>query len=525
MRPFDPKGVFCSIEEGEGLRKTAVRGAGVAIFARGTSFVPQIAATVILARLLTPADFGIVTMVTTFSLVFGSFGLNGFSEAILQREEFTHLLASNLFWVNNGICVILSAVFVAIAPLLALFYHNPLVAQVTVAMSLTIVVGGFGCIHLALLNRAMRFTTVSAINVAAGLVYVVVSIGLALLGWGYWALVAGRVAQGIGTVAGAWLMCRWVPSLPSRVEGTASSVKFATNVYLHFAFNYFTRNTDNLLVGWRYSARALGLYKRAYDLFVLPQAQLLAPISAVVVATLSQLNRDREQYQRYLLSGISVLAFVGMGVGIDFTLVGMDLIRVLLGPGWEESGRIFVLFGPGIGIMLLYNTHGWIHVSSGRPDRWLRWGVIEFFCTVGLFVLALPWGPAGIAFAWTASFFILLLPSFWYAGKPINMGVGPVVATVWKFFVASAAAGCSTALLIQVVRPFAAMSGVPGALARLSSVSLTFLALYLSAIIALHQGLGPINQTVRLFHDFRPQRQKEASASAVQDLAEIEGRC
>ncbi len=333
MRPFDAKGVFSPIEEGEGLRKTAIRGAGVTIFARGTSFVPQIAATVILARLLTPADFGIVTMVTTFSLVFSSFGLNGFSEAILQREEFTHLLASNLFWVNNGICVILTAVFVAIAPLLALFYHNPLVAQVTVAMSRTIVVGGFGCIHLALLNRAMRFTTVSAINVAAGLVYVVVSIGFALLGWGYWALVVGRVAQRIGTVAGAWLMCRWVPSLPSRLEGTASSVKFATNVYLHFAFNYFTRNTDNLLVGWRYSARALGLYKRAYDLFVLPEAQLLAPISPVVVATLSQLNRDREQYQRYLLSGISVLAFVGMGVGIDFTLVGMDLIRVLLGPG------------------------------------------------------------------------------------------------------------------------------------------------------------------------------------------------
>jgi O-antigen/teichoic acid export membrane protein len=382
-------------------------------------------------------------------------------------------------------------------------------------MSLTIVIGGFGWIHLALLNRAMRFTTVSAINVAARVAYMVVAIVLALLGWGYWALVAGRVAQVIGTAAGAWLMCRWVPSLPSRVEGTGSSVKFATNVYLHFAFNYLTRNTDNLIVGWRYGARALGLYKRAYDLFMVPESQLLAPISAVVVATLSRLNRDREQYQRYFLSGISVLAFVGMGIGIDFTLIGMDLLRFLLGPGWEEAGRIFVLFGPGIGIMLLYNTHGWIHLSSGRPDRWFRWGVIEFLCTVGLFVLALPWGPAGIAFAWTASFFILILPSFWYAGKPINMGVGLVVATVWKFFVASAAAGCSTALLIHVMPPFAATSGALGAFARLVSVSLIFFALYLGAVIALHRGLGPINQTVRLLHDLRPKRQKEELAPAV----------
>jgi O-antigen/teichoic acid export membrane protein len=454
-------------------------------------------------------------MVTTFSLVFCSFGLNGFTETILQRGEITHLLASNLFWVNNGICVLLTAVFVAIAPLLALFYHNQLVTHVAMGMSLTIVIGGFGWIHLALLNRAMRFTTVSAINVAAHLAYVIVSIGLALVGWGYWALVAGRVVQSIGTATGAWLMCRWVPSLPSRVGGTASSVKFAANVYLHFAVNYLTRNTDNLLVGSRYGARALGFYKRAYDLFVLPQSQLLAPISAVVVATLSRLNGNREQYLRYFLSGISVLAFVGMGIGVDFTLVGMDLIRFLLGPGWEEAGRIFVLFGPGIGIMLLYNTHGWLHLSSGRPDRWFRWGVIEFFCTVGLFVLALPWGPTGIAFVWTASFFILLLPSFWYAGKPINMGVGLVVATVWKIFVASAAAGCGTALLVHVTPRFAAMSGALGALARVVSVSLTFSAVYLVAIIALYRGLGPINQTVRLFHDLRPRRQKEELAPAV----------
>jgi PST family polysaccharide transporter len=521
LKPFDANGAFYPIEKGGGLRRIAVRGAGVTIFAQGASFVLQIAATVILARLLTPADFGIVTMVTTFNLVFCSFGLNGFTEAILQREEITHFLASNLFWINISICGILTAVFVALAPLFALFYHNPLVAHVTVGMSLTIVCGGFAWIHLALLNRAMRFTTVSAISVSARFASVVVSIVLALLGWGYWALVAGTVANGIVTAAGAWLMCRWVPSWPSRVAGTASSVKFATNVYLHYGFSYFTRNIDNLMVGWRYGAGALGFYKRAYDLFVLPESQLLAPVSAVVVGALSRLNREPEQYRRYFLTGVSVLAFVGMGIGIDFTLVGRDLIRFLLGPGWEEAGRIFVLFGPGIGIMLLYNTHGWIHLSSGRPDRWFRWGVIEFLCTVGFFVIALPWGPAGIAFAWTASFFVLMLPAFWYAGSPIDMGVGPVVATVWKFFVASAAAGCSAALLIHTLPPFATTPGALGALARLVSVSILFFALYLGAVIALHQGLGPVHQTVRLLHDLRPQRKRDELVTTVEAPAAV----
>ena len=132
----------------------------------------------------------------------------------------------------------------------------------------------------------------------------------------------------------------------------------------------------------------LGFYKKAYDLFVLPESQLLAPLTNVVVSTLSRIRDDREQFQRFFLGTISVLALIGMGIGADFALVGKDIIRLLLGPGWDEAGRIFALFGPGIGAMLLYETHGWIHLSIGRPERWLFWGLIEFFCTASLFLLA-----------------------------------------------------------------------------------------------------------------------------------------
>jgi len=506
LKPFDAKGDFHPVVGGEGLRRTAVRGAGVMIFAQGVSFVVQIAATVVLARLLTPADFGVVTMVTTFSLLLCSFGLNGFTEGIIQREDVTHFLASNLFWINISVGILLTIAFAALGPLMALFYHDALVAHVAEGMSLTVLVASFSVIHLALLNRAMRFTAVSANNVVARAVSVIVSISLALAGWGYWALVAGNIAQQLSTSLGAWLMCRWTPRLPGRAPGTGATVKFALNVYSHFAFNYFAGNTDNLLVGWRYGAGALGFYKKAFDLFFIPVCQLLSPMGAVVVATLSRFSRDRTQYQRYFLSGMSVLAFLGMGIGADFTLVGSDLIRFLLGPSWTETGRIFAFFGPGIGVLLLYNTHGWIHLSIGRPDRWFRWGVIEFLCTAGLFLIALPWGPRGIALAWTVSFFVLMLPAFWYAGKPIGLGVSPVLGVVWKFFVASVLAGCGAAWLIHLVPLFGATPGASGALARLVSVSLVFLALYLGAVVALHRGLQPIRQAARLVEDLLPKR-------------------
>lgn len=515
MKPFDCNGAFRPVSKAQGVRRAAVRGAGVTIFASGLSFAVQMAATMVLARLLTPADFGVVTMVTTFSLLFSSFGLNGFSEVILQREEVTHFLASNLFWINIGFGVLLATAFAALGPIIALFFHNPLVVRVTQGMALTILVASTSVIHLALLNRAMRFSVVSANGVVATTVSVVVSIILARSGWSYWALVAGNIARPFSQAVGAWTMCRWIPGRPRHAPNTGASVKFAMSVYSRFSFNYFSGNTDNLLVGWRFGAGALGLYKKAFDLFYLPACQLLSPMSAVAITTLSRFNRDRAQYQRYFLSGLSVLALVSMGVGADLTLVGRDLIRFLLGPAWAESGRIFTFFGPGIGVMLLYNTHGWIHLSIGQPDRWFRWAVIEFLCTAGLFLMLLHWGPRGIALAWTVSFFVLLIPAFWYAGKPIGFGVAPILAVVWKVFVAAVVAGCSVAWVVHIAPPFGTTPGAPGAFARVISVSLLFLTLYLGMVVALHRGLEPLRQGARLIHDLLPQRTAAQSVSTI----------
>jgi O-antigen/teichoic acid export membrane protein len=465
----------------------------------------MIGSVVILARLLTPSDFGIVTMVTTFSLLFRSFGMNGFTEFIMQREDLTHSLASNLFWIELGVGTILTLAFAASGPLLALFYHNSAVVPVAAGLSLTIGIGCLGWIHMGLLQRAMQFRTTAIINFVGQLLLVIVSIVLGIAGWHYWALVWGSVTQTVVVAAGAWWMCRWIPGRPGRAAGTGSGLKFAMSVYSHFAFSYSTRNTDNLLVGWRFGARSLGLYKRAYDLFVLPETQLLAPMSAVVVSTLSRVTGNREQFQRYFLRAIAVLALVGMGIGADFALVGKDLIRFLLGPGWEEAGRIFALFGPGIGVMLLYNTHGWIHLSIGRPERWFRWGLMEFVCTASLFLLALHWGPSGVALAWTVSYFLLMFPGFWYAGMPIGLGVGPVFAVIWKFFAASAGAGIGTALIIRAVPLFATATGASGAFLRMASVSLLFFGLYLAGVIALHKGLKPLSETASLLRDLLPE--------------------
>jgi PST family polysaccharide transporter len=504
VKPFDESGAFRASAEGAGLRLLAVRGAGVTVLSGGLVLAVQIIATVVLARLLTPADFGLVTMVTTFSLLLINFGLNGFTEAVLQRREIDRFLVSNLFWINAGVGLLLTIVFAAAGSLLAWFYGDTRLASVAVAISTTIFVTTLSVQHLALLKRAMRFSVVSANDLLARAVSVSVSILLGLAGWGYWALVSGVVAQTLSACIGAWFLCRWVPSLPRRVVGTASMVRFAMSTYGRFIANYCTWNLDNLLVGWRFGPVSLGFYKKAYDLFSLPASQLVAPLTSVVVSTLSRLNRDSAQYRRYLLRALGLTAFVGMGIGADLTLVGRDVIRLLLGPGWEESGRIFTFLGPGIGAMLLYYTHGWVHLSIGRADRWLRWGIVEFTVTGLLFVAGLPWGPVGIAVAWTLSFWILTIPALWYAGRPIQLGIATVIAAIWKYLLASLLAGGASVVISRQLPSFVAASGSIVALAHIAMISTLFGILYLGAVILLHRGCAPLYQVAGLLREMLP---------------------
>ncbi|HKW16980.1 MAG TPA: lipopolysaccharide biosynthesis protein [Terriglobales bacterium] len=506
MIPFDAKGVFRPTAADRELSRLAIRGAAATVSASSVGLAIQIIGTIVLARLLTPADFGLVTMVTTFSLLLASFGLNGFTEAVIQFEEIDHYTASNLFWLNSGGGLILAMAFAAAGSLLARLYHNPLVTGVAEGVSLAIFIGATSVIHLALLKRAMRFGGTSTNDFMGRVVYTAVPILLAWRGWGYWALVAGIVTQQLGLTIGAWWLCRWIPSLPRRTGKTGAALRFAAKVYGQFGLRYSTRNVDNLLVGWRFNAVALGFYKKAFDLFALSASQLTAPMDNVALAALSRLNQDPARFRRYFANAVGIIAFVGMALSADLTLVGRDVVRLVLGAQWSESGRIFQLFGPGIGAMLLASTVGWIHLSIGKPGRWLRWTVVEFAVTASLFVLALPWGPKGIAAAWSVSYCIILIPAFWYAGRPIGFGVSLFIEAIWRYAAASLLAGLATVAAFRGTLIWASPLGPGAALEAAIMISLAFVAFYLGAVVLLHWGFAPFRQLASLLREIAPRR-------------------
>ncbi len=486
------------------IKKRAIRGAGATVFSQSSIYGIQMIGTIVLARLLSPDDFGLIGMVTAFSLLLQNFGVNGFTEAVIQKEEIHHEQISTLFWINVALSSTLALLFMALAPLIVSFYKEPRLRSITIAIAFSIVFAGLSTHHEALLKRNMQFYRTSANEVVATFISLVLAISLAWRGWGYWALVTRRVALPLVTAVGAWILCRWRPGLPSRNTGVMPMLRFAINTYGNFTFTYFSRNLDKVLIGWRHGTQSLGHYGRAYYLFSMPADQLTNPVTSVAIATLSRVRDDPEKYRRSYLEAVSIIAFIGMVLSALLTLIGYDVILLLLGSQWKKAGQILSVFGPAVGIMLVYNTHGWLHLSLGRADRWFRWGIIAFIITGLFFLIGLPFGPVGVAVAYGASFYFLIVPGLWYAGKPINLKLSSIGLAIWRYCLAALGAGILCWFLLYSFDSTHNIFINLNIFVRILISLILCVSIYLGLIVALYQSIKPISQFFFLLHDMLP---------------------
>lgn len=497
----------------DGLKGKALRGTGITIFASGLTFFVHVFGTIILARLLTPNDFGLIAMVTTFSLLLQNFGINGFTEAIIQREDINNKTMSTLFWLNATISASLALIFMLMAPLIAWFYKAPQLNNITIGIAVSIFAGGLTTLHMAILRRRMQFNIASLISIIAMVISISMAIILAWMGWGYWALVANTILQPLTTAVCGWLFCSWRPGWPSLFKEIIPILKFAMHTYGNFTLNYFSRNIDKLLIGWRCGAQPLGYYKKAYDLFVLPASQLIVPIHNVALAALSRLTDEPDKYRRYYLSTLSIIAFIGMPLSSILTLTGKDIILLILGPQWTRAGEVFCYFGASIGIMLIQSTQGWLHLSLGRPDRWFRWSILESCILTILFIVSLRFGIEGVAIAYSLSFYLFAAPCLWYAGRPIKLNIMSLISSISRYFAAALASGLLSFAVIYKINIVLLMFLNLNVFFRIVIAATICLVFYLIFIILFFQSLTPIKRFLSIVYEMLPIKKRTLNSA------------
>ncbi len=386
------------------LKGRSIRGGAVMLAAQVVKFAIQLASTAILARLLMPADFGIVAMVTAFTGLLWMLGDMGLASATIQRAEITHKQVSTLFWINIGFSLLISAVVASLAPVIAWFYHEPRLTMVTLVLAGPFVFSGLTNQHYALLTRQMRFNAMALVQTLPQLVSALVAIGLAKAGWHYWALVLNGIVGGGVTVLLAWVASGWRPAWPSRCAGVGSMLGFGGHLMCYNLLTYFTRNTDNVLIGRFLGSGPLGIYSKAYALLIFPVQQINAPVNGVVLPALSRLQGQPDSYRRFFLRAVEGVAFIGMPIIVFAFVDARLLVLTLLGPNWLGAVEIFRLLAPAALVGTISSAPEWIFTSLGKTNRLLLWAAISSPIILAGFTVGLKWGAAGVAASFSITF-------------------------------------------------------------------------------------------------------------------------
>lgn len=407
------------------IKSQSIKGGFSTVSGQLISFVLSVSSTILLARLLSPDDYGLVAMVTAvtgFVMVFQDFGL---SAAIIQKEKVDQSQVSAVFWVNILISLAITLTVSVLAPFLVRFYNEDRLFYITIIYAVTILFAGLSLQHSALMKRQMRFKILSYIQVGSTALSLLIGIIMALIGFGYWALVASNVLIPLFSSIALWIMCDWRPNFSFKLSKSKEFLKFGAGITGFDLINYFSRNADKVLIGKFIGSEPLGLYTKSYQLLMLPITQLRNPLNAVALPALSTLQQEHEKYKSFFKRYLFTLAFFSMPLVITLAIFSDELVLILLGSQWEGAAYIFTLLAISGFIQPVASACGLVLISTGKSKKYFIYGLVNAVFVILSFSIGVQWGIEGVAISYAIINYVLLLPTLFYCfhDSPISVSL------------------------------------------------------------------------------------------------------
>jgi O-antigen/teichoic acid export membrane protein len=386
------------------LKRKSVRGGAATLLGQCAGMSLQIGTTVVLARLLSPTDYGLQSMVFTLTALFSLFKDAGLSVATVQRDTLTEDQISTLFWINLALGTLLTTAVAASSWLLAAFYKEPRLIWLTIASASIFLFDSLAVQHKALLDRAMRFSTSVKIGVLSMTIGSVVAIVMAALGCGYWSLICQNISIPIvGTIA-TWVAMPWVPGRPRWTSELRSMLRFGGTVTLNGVVVYVAYNTEKILLGRFWGAAPLGIYTP------LPIQQLIGAVHIVAFSVLSRMQDEVKRLERAFLKSLSLIVSLTVPVVISTALFSDEIVLIVLGPKWTGVSTVLRLLSPTVLVFALINPFSWFLRATGRVGRSLK--IAFLICPVVILgiLVGLRQGPPGVAIGYSTAMVLLFVP-------------------------------------------------------------------------------------------------------------------
>jgi O-antigen/teichoic acid export membrane protein len=437
-----------------GLADRVVSGIGWNAASQVVLQLTRVLVGVVLARLLSPHQFGLAGMALVFSGLVAAFTDLSLGAALVQRQTVTERDRSTVFWATVGLGALATLVGVAVSVPVARFFGEPQVARLLAALSVTFVVTATTIAHTALLTREMRYRTLQVCATIGAVLGGVVAVGAAAAGLGAWAIIAQAIAAAVVTSILTWIVSPWTPQRVFSVGSLRDVGGFGIKLFASRLLAYANLNVDNMLIGRFVGAGALGVYALAYNVMFTPMVRIGLPIQQVLVPAYSRLQDEPERLasawlrSKRLSAALLAPAFLGMAV------VAPDLVPVVFGAKWHRAVHVLELLClAGVAHSLV--TLNWSALQArGRAGTLLRLNLFVSAVTLAAFAIGLHWGIVGVAASFAVAKWLLVVPDTWitcrgmavrtWEGIRSGAGILPLALTM------AAAAGAFRLLLVAI---------------------------------------------------------------------------
>jgi PST family polysaccharide transporter len=400
-----------------------LKGASWNIFGKLVSQVLSLGTMIILARLLSPQDFGLIAMsyvVRTLANVFVSLGM---ASAIIQRKTVDDGYLSTAFWASMCAGIIIALIMVCLSPLIAIFFQRSELVAIVCVTSIIFLIGGGSSTHRAILEKAMKFRELAFIDLYGQVAGSLAAIGAALAGMGYWSLVLQEIAANFIRFPLLWRVSHWKPKLVFNKKKFRDLFGFSSYVLFSNMINFFNRNGDNIIIGRFLGAFSLGLYDFAYSLMLKPLQYISATTSKALFPALSEIQGDKKAVCMTYIQMVRVISLITFPMMTGLSIVAPQLISIIYGSKWLPAIPVFqILCFVGLW-QSIGTTVGTILLSQGRSDLAFKMTLVVSPFVWMAFYIGSYWGVVGVAWAYAIISGAWWIISHGIANKLINLSM------------------------------------------------------------------------------------------------------
>lgn len=437
------------------LRKKTLLGSFWMMIERFGYLTIQFVSNLVLARLLSPDDFGVIGILMVFITLSNVFIDSGFSASLIQKKEISETDKSTVFYINLSLASVVYIILFFTSPWIADFFHNESITSLLRMLGIVLLIDSFCAIQNTLLSRDMNFKLLTKIKLVAIILAASVAICLAYAGWGIWSLIVQYLLYSTIRTVTTWIVAKWRPIIAFSKESFKTLFRYGSNLLLQSFVAQLYVNFQQILIGRFYTPADLGYYSQARQFQQIPTGTVTQVINTVAFPAYAKLQDDREQLRKMFRQNVQIVAFINTPIMVLLAVIAQPLIILLYSSKWIGSIHYFQFLCIGYGIFSALHTCSLSVLKAvGKSDFVLKLEIIKTILGIVFIILGLKfWGIWGILYALALNSFIEIFLNGFFVGKELNYNGVNLLIDVIPYLINSTLSGILAYLMWYLIFP------------------------------------------------------------------------